>query len=390
MAELENQMMKMMGVVMVAGVGMSIIQPLLAAAEEEEEGEPSGMLLQIISLTGPLSSAVAFTPLQASIDVFEYETYLVRATITNLSTRAGQPVAATLTHRIVVVVNNVTLVDSGLVPTDYAASGSQTFDYQFTVPAGAAGALQLAALSSLPSPCGSYGDVDGNGYVTITDSAMIKQYLAGQRTLTFEQLQRADVTGDGQVSITDALTIEQYLTGAISTFPACTAAGGLGQASGMLYDPNDNLLASAGLGLNVLPSPLMVDITTLHARPAGSAQWTQITGAETVEWNIGLGFWAAYTNLARYPIYTLPEIVVTDPQNGTQTLEGSSVLVGAGLGSSVVLENFTMDYEGVYTVDVTIKAKKALADDWEIVAVKQWQFLVSAEVEYGGGIEVGG
>lgn len=60
---------------------------------------------------------------------------------------------------------------------------------------------------------GIYGDVNGDGVVSIMDVSFIQQYLAGIRTLTPTQLILADVNGDGIVSIIDVGQIQQFLAG---------------------------------------------------------------------------------------------------------------------------------------------------------------------------------
>lgn len=76
-----------------------------------------------------------------------------------------------------------------------------------------------------PPPCGNYGDIDGDGYITSKDATLVKQYLAelagGITTLTAEQLLRADVDGNGKVNIFDILDIDQYAAGQIDTFLVC-------------------------------------------------------------------------------------------------------------------------------------------------------------------------
>lgn len=72
-------------------------------------------------------------------------------------------------------------------------------------------------------PCGSYGDLDNDGYVTEADANMIASYTVGNITLTPEQLKRADVDGNGTVDMGDAMRIAQYVAGTIDTFPICEA-----------------------------------------------------------------------------------------------------------------------------------------------------------------------
>ena len=70
-------------------------------------------------------------------------------------------------------------------------------------------------------PCGSYGDLDGNGRITENDVQLLGRYLIGEISLSEEQLRRADVKGDGIVNVGDLLLIGQYLAGTIDTFPVC-------------------------------------------------------------------------------------------------------------------------------------------------------------------------
>jgi len=70
-------------------------------------------------------------------------------------------------------------------------------------------------------PCGNYGDVDGDGYVTQNDVQMVIDHIVGSATLTPEQFARADVNGDGNVEGADSHIIQQYVENVIDTFPIC-------------------------------------------------------------------------------------------------------------------------------------------------------------------------
>ena len=72
-----------------------------------------------------------------------------------------------------------------------------------------------------PPPCGNYGDVDNDGYVTDTDADWIMEYVVELREFTADQKIRADVGGDGVVDINDARAIGRYAGGIIDTFPVC-------------------------------------------------------------------------------------------------------------------------------------------------------------------------
>ena len=75
-------------------------------------------------------------------------------------------------------------------------------------------------------PCGNYGDVDGDGYVTENDVNLIIEYaISGwpvESPLTeSEFVERADVNDDGVVNIGDATVVLNYLLGALTSFPVC-------------------------------------------------------------------------------------------------------------------------------------------------------------------------
>jgi len=70
------------------------------------------------------------------------------------------------------------------------------------------------------SPCGSYGDVDGNGYVEANDADYLFQHIG---EMAAAEVARADVNSNGADDFNDAQLISQYVQGNITTFPACSA-----------------------------------------------------------------------------------------------------------------------------------------------------------------------
>ena len=54
-------------------------------------------------------------------------------------------------------------------------------------------------------------DVDGNGYVDVSDATIIQKYLAGTAKLSSTQIARADVDNDGSVTVVDATFIQKQL-----------------------------------------------------------------------------------------------------------------------------------------------------------------------------------
>ncbi len=70
--------------------------------------------------------------------------------------------------------------------------------------------------------CGK-GDIKEDGLVNRRDITILEKYLAGERELSLERIERADVNGDGQVTFEDLRAIRQYKNGlnSSSTTPVC-------------------------------------------------------------------------------------------------------------------------------------------------------------------------
>ena len=65
-----------------------------------------------------------------------------------------------------------------------------------------------------------YGDVDGDGTVTVDDALTVCQFVLRNITLTDAQQRAADVDSDNSITVDDALTICQYVLRNITEFPA--------------------------------------------------------------------------------------------------------------------------------------------------------------------------
>lgn len=63
-----------------------------------------------------------------------------------------------------------------------------------------------------------YGDVNGDGNISIDDVTLIQKYIADLSTLTSAQVAVSDVDHDGYVTINDATLIQKYIVGTISSF----------------------------------------------------------------------------------------------------------------------------------------------------------------------------
>jgi len=74
-------------------------------------------------------------------------------------------------------------------------------------------------LPSAPAPVDGYlGDVDCDGFITVTDALIVLRAAAGKIELNGTQKRSADVSKDGVITVTDALLILQFAVGKITTF----------------------------------------------------------------------------------------------------------------------------------------------------------------------------
>lgn len=64
-----------------------------------------------------------------------------------------------------------------------------------------------------------YGDVNGDGKITVTDAAFVFQFCTQRRVLGDNAKKAADVNGDGKITVTDAAFIFQYCTQRRTSFP---------------------------------------------------------------------------------------------------------------------------------------------------------------------------
>lgn len=62
-----------------------------------------------------------------------------------------------------------------------------------------------------------YGDVDGDGQVTIMDTTMIQKHYVGLDTIPSSKISIADVDSNGEITVVDATEIQKYLAG-INTY----------------------------------------------------------------------------------------------------------------------------------------------------------------------------
>ena len=78
--------------------------------------------------------------------------------------------------------------------------------------------LSILSLQEKPVPT-MYGDVDGNGAVTVSDTLSLQKRIARVAQFSAAQEQYGDVNGDGAITTADVLLIQKYIAHSIDRFP---------------------------------------------------------------------------------------------------------------------------------------------------------------------------
>ena len=88
------------------------------------------------------------------------------------------------------------------------ATGEHTYDDDYDADCNVCG--ETREVPEMPVEI-IYGDADGDGEVTLTDAALLGQWLAGYEVTVDEAA--ADADGDGEITLTDAALLGQWLAG---------------------------------------------------------------------------------------------------------------------------------------------------------------------------------
>lgn len=117
---------------------------------------------------------------------------------------------------------NVTLGQSvGTIKTNltkYSSSVSIMNKYYNSKTTGSIATEDLININGTIYEVAVYGDISGDGAVTIKDLLLLQKYLLGSQSLTDSNKEAADVSHDNKITIKDLLLIQKYLlgTGSIS------------------------------------------------------------------------------------------------------------------------------------------------------------------------------
>lgn len=125
------------------------------------------------------------------------QTYTIKASVNNTSTKLGAPVAATLAVSVVAAVGSQILM-SQKAQYDFSAGGSHDFSFDFTVPSSAAGQV-VTVVGVLSDPSGNQLGNDQGNYQVATGSPV----NLGQVTFKLG-------SGINQYALTWKIFIERY------------------------------------------------------------------------------------------------------------------------------------------------------------------------------------
>ncbi|HEY3285261.1 MAG TPA: dockerin type I domain-containing protein [Armatimonadota bacterium] len=151
------------------------------------------------SITGAVSIATAVAPL--TVQALDTSGAIVAKTAVDAAGTYGlRLVPGTYTVRVVDSSPGVAASKTGVVLDSKAAV---TVDFGGTT----------------PPPATNYGDLNGDGKVSITDVVTALRGVAGLVTLTDAQKLAADVNGDGKFNISDVVMMLRFVAGLITKFP---------------------------------------------------------------------------------------------------------------------------------------------------------------------------
>ena len=66
-----------------------------------------------------------------------------------------------------------------------------------------------------------YGDVNGDGILSVMDAYLIRRNVAGLTPLTGAQILAGDVDGNDVLSVYDAYLLRRFIAGLIGELPVC-------------------------------------------------------------------------------------------------------------------------------------------------------------------------
>lgn len=141
---------------------------------------------------------------------------------------------------------------------------------------------------------GVYGDMDGNGSITMRDALAVLLYAANKEDLTQVQLKYADVNENGQVDAVDALQIMQYHICVLADFKAneVEPSGTIWIAGDSIAAPGDKnrLIPSCGWG-EVIGDYFTAEVTVNNMAQGGrsSKSFSEDSNYQKIIYNLKPG-----------------------------------------------------------------------------------------------------
>lgn len=106
-----------------------------------------------------------------------------------------------------------TIAPTTVAPTTIAPTTVVETTAPITVEPTTRDTVTQPATEASTEPLPVFGDINGDGILTIQDATFIQYYLVGGCDFSAEQMILADINGDGSVNVIDATCIQQILVG---------------------------------------------------------------------------------------------------------------------------------------------------------------------------------
>ena len=149
------------------------------------------------------------------VNVIEKPVELIAIHITNLPDKLEYEYGEVLDTTGLVVV--AVYSDGSLEPvTDYEISLFSNTDSVQTIGVTYKGFTKTFDVKITEKPKRLFGDVDGDGKVSVIDATSIQKYLVQSKPFTKEELECADTDRDGKITVMDATRIQKYLVNFIT------------------------------------------------------------------------------------------------------------------------------------------------------------------------------
>ena len=116
-----------------------------------------------------------------------------------------------------------------------------------------------------------YGDVNGDGVVSLIDATILQRYFAGMIELTDDQVKRGDYDQNGITDVTDVVLLQRYLAGMISSTYTVTSRYLGRQDDGTVTTIANAIVTKYRYGEKYTTDPLTIAYYKLNEMPANAS-----------------------------------------------------------------------------------------------------------------------